>query len=210
MRTSTPLILLFAVLFGSAIVNAFATRQVFDPIAELNIADPNIADLNIAAQDAALEVEIAKLQGLTRISKLPPDSIYTFTQVAVDPITNVTTSITLHRTAHELLTPLTPAPSTVSKRDDPEFGAVCETSGGSPQAIDVIKALADMNRDQRARCCQITPFSRSGCYTMQNHGTASVGICEGGGGAMLVGGRFVLGAFGSAPPWGGELVVFHS
>ncbi|KAH0604898.1 uncharacterized protein H6S33_006566 [Morchella sextelata] len=235
MRTYTPLILLFAVLFGSVIVNALATPQVFDPIADLNIADPNIADPNIAAKDAALEAEIAKLRGLTRVSKLPLDSTYTFTQVVFDPITNITSSITLHRTVRELLAPLTPSASTVSKRNDPEFGAVCETSGGSPQAIDVIKALVDVNRAQRQRCCQIMPFSTSHCYTMQNHGTASLGICgawmrcvpcenmydfimilvdlckvRGRDGTMLVGGRFVLGAFGPAPPWGGELTVFHS
>ncbi|KAI5843558.1 hypothetical protein DFP73DRAFT_632376 [Morchella snyderi] len=166
MRTPARLILLFTFLLGSAIVGALAAApQVFDPMAP---------GPNIAAQDAALEAEIAKLRSITRVSELSPDSVYTFTQVSFDPVTNTTSSLTLHRTVHELLMPLTPSASAVSKRDDPDIGPVCETSGGSPMAIDVIKALVDMNRAQRQRCCQVVPFSASRCFTMQNHGTAPV------------------------------------
>ncbi|KAH0604899.1 uncharacterized protein H6S33_006567 [Morchella sextelata] len=158
MRTYTPLILLFAILFGSAIVNAISGPQ----------------DAKMAA---AIEAAIAKIPNFTRISKLPPNSVYTFTQEAFDPVTKTNTTMTVSRTVSDLIGGLSESSSSnaLAKRNDPEFGYVCETSIRSPRLFDVISNINDMTRDHRAMCCQLTPRGR--CYTYRNWGTSSLGIC---------------------------------
>lgn len=220
MRTYTPLILLFAILFGSAIVNAFAALQ------EANRAPD-------AKMAAAIEAAIAKIPNFTRISKLPPNSTYTFTQEVFNPVTKINTTMMVSSTVSDLIAGLSESSSNaLAKRDDPEFGYVCETTIRSPRLFDVIGNIIEMNRNPRAVCCQLERRGR--CHTMRNWGTSSMGICgswmrcvpcknvseflillaescyQNYRGYPVTGGRFVLGWWGTTAPWGGELTVFRS
>ncbi|RPB07730.1 hypothetical protein P167DRAFT_549510 [Morchella conica CCBAS932] len=218
MRTYTTLPLLFffsAIMIGSATSKAIVPRQL--------------------PEDEALEAEIAKLHNITRISKLPPATIYTFEHQFLNPTTGETETIVLHPTAGELLAGFdTPTLAANKKRAEPEFGVVCETSRGSPDAFDVVKAMVTMNSQEREFCCQWQPFG-SRCHTMETHKTGAVGICgpfmrcvpclhtidfilimvdkcraKFPGGKTLVGGKFNLGRYGEAPPYGGYLLAYHT
>ena len=54
-------------------------------------------------------------------------------------------------------------------------GVVCETSGGSPLAVDVVGCAAALQRE-KGLCLQLNPVG-SKCSTLTTHKTASVGIC---------------------------------
>lgn len=215
------LLLLFSVLMGTVLSGPLISH----PFSALQ-----------QPEDPALEAEIAKLRNVTRLSRLPPDTIYNFEHKFINATSGVMETIVLHPTAAEMVagfdTPDLPAHK--KRAGEPEFGVVCETSSGSPEAFDTVKAMVTMNWKERDFCCQYLPFG-SKCNTLESYKSAAVGICGPWmrcvpcpnavdfllilvdrcrrtfpDGRTLAGGKFNLGAYGVTPPYGGYLLTYHT